>query len=168
MADLPSTFAKVNDVEVTQDAPVTEALEAKFGSNDNYLKDNLDAEITNRAAGDAAITADINTNVKGAGPTQTLTQLKARVENAKNVVRILSDTNHVDGTTNPTTVFLDATDTDTYKLKSIVQTGVSAFLVTTLYDTTYSVASNRIPVLTVGSNGVNVFYRIQIWEISSV
>lgn len=44
MADLPSSFVKVNDVEVQQDAPVTEALFAKMGSNDNYLKDESDAQ----------------------------------------------------------------------------------------------------------------------------
>lgn len=50
MADLPSVFSKVNDIEVSQDTPVTEALFGKIGSDVNYLKDNLDAEITNRIA----------------------------------------------------------------------------------------------------------------------
>jgi len=42
MANLPSSFVYVNDVEVSQDAPVTEALNSKLGSNDNYLKDTTD------------------------------------------------------------------------------------------------------------------------------
>lgn len=67
MADLPSSFNKVNDVEVSQDAPVTENLFSKLGSNTNYLYD------------------DIVNNVKGVGPIQTLTTLKARVDNARGV-----------------------------------------------------------------------------------
>jgi len=43
MADLPSgPPAKVNDVEVAQDAPVTEALLNKMGVDLNYLIDNID------------------------------------------------------------------------------------------------------------------------------
>lgn len=60
MADLASTFTKVNDVEVAPDAPVTESLFTKLGQNDNYLKDNLDAEITTRAAADVALQSDID------------------------------------------------------------------------------------------------------------
>lgn len=43
MADIPSSFTKVNDVEVASDAPVTEALNFKYGGNDNYLKDERDS-----------------------------------------------------------------------------------------------------------------------------
>lgn len=60
MADLASTFTKVNDVEVAPDAPVTESLFTKLGQNDNYLKDNLDAEITNRTNADNLIQADVD------------------------------------------------------------------------------------------------------------
>lgn len=63
MANLPSTFVKVNDVELRQDTIVAESQYAKLGSNDNYLKDNLDAEITNRTNGDAANTTLYN-NIK--------------------------------------------------------------------------------------------------------
>lgn len=60
MADLASTFTKVNDVEVAPDAPVTEALFTKLGQNDNYLKDNLDAEITARTNGDNTLQSEID------------------------------------------------------------------------------------------------------------
>lgn len=65
MANLPSTFTYVNDVEVAQDAPVTESLFVKLGSNDNYLRDAVDT-------------------INGAGPLQSLTTLTSRVNNAKN------------------------------------------------------------------------------------
>lgn len=60
MADLPSTFTKVNDVEVAPDAPVTEALFTKLGQNDNYLYDAINTEITNRTNADAVIQSDLN------------------------------------------------------------------------------------------------------------
>lgn len=60
MADLPSVFAKINDVEVSQDASVTENLLNRLGQNDNYLKDNLDAEITARTNGDSSLQSQIN------------------------------------------------------------------------------------------------------------
>ena len=41
MADLSGSFVKVNDVEVAQDAPVTEALLNKIGVDLNYLKDHI-------------------------------------------------------------------------------------------------------------------------------
>lgn len=59
MANLPSTFSYVTDVEVTQDADVTENLNIKLGSNDNYLKDNLDAEIATRASADSTMATQI-------------------------------------------------------------------------------------------------------------
>jgi hypothetical protein len=43
MADLPSVKLKINDIEVSQDAPVTEALLAKKGSSINALIDDLAA-----------------------------------------------------------------------------------------------------------------------------
>jgi hypothetical protein len=179
MADLPSSFSKVNDVEVAQDGPVSEALFDKLGSNDNYLKDNLDAEITNRAAGDAAITADINTNVKGAGPTQTLTQLKARVENAKNVGVIYTVTRFVDGDlgwgggytgAGPRSVCVTrqtnfiVRDTSELFGGGIVQNGST-------FDTGVAVAANRFAELTwdftTGSGGQYVFTLI-IYQIDPV
>ncbi len=60
MADLASTFTKVNDVEVAPDAPVTESLFTKLGQNDNYLKDNLDAEITARTNADNTLQSEID------------------------------------------------------------------------------------------------------------
>ena len=56
MADLPSSFVKVNDVEVAQDAPVTEALFSKLGSNDNYLKDESDSQDTDIATINSTLT----------------------------------------------------------------------------------------------------------------
>jgi len=44
MADLASVFVKQNDIENATDAPLTEALMTKQGSNDNYLKDELDTQ----------------------------------------------------------------------------------------------------------------------------
>lgn len=61
MANLPSTFAKMNDVEIAPDAPVTEALHKKLGQNDNYLYDALNTEITNRTNADSALQTQINT-----------------------------------------------------------------------------------------------------------
>jgi hypothetical protein len=67
MANLPSSFNYVNDVEVAQDAPVTESLFVKLGSNDNFLRD------------------AINT-INGPGPLQSLTTLTSRVNNADNLI----------------------------------------------------------------------------------
>jgi hypothetical protein len=39
MADLPYSTAKINDIEVSSDAPVTESLERKFGGAINYILD---------------------------------------------------------------------------------------------------------------------------------
>jgi trimeric autotransporter adhesin len=39
MADIASAAQKINDIEVAQDAPITEALMTKFGGNINYLLD---------------------------------------------------------------------------------------------------------------------------------
>lgn len=41
MADLPSVMEKINDLEVTGDAPTTEALWAKVGSTCNWIIDNI-------------------------------------------------------------------------------------------------------------------------------
>ena len=60
MADLVSAFTKVNDVEGRQDSIGSEAQYTRFGSNDNYLKDNLDAEIALRVSGDSTIATSIN------------------------------------------------------------------------------------------------------------
>jgi len=60
MADLPSSFSTVNDVEGAQDSLVAESQYIKLGSNDNYLKDGLDAEITARAAADTVLTTNKN------------------------------------------------------------------------------------------------------------
>lgn len=46
MANLPSVFAYQNDVENASDAPVTEALMVKNGSNDNYLYDQVTTQLT--------------------------------------------------------------------------------------------------------------------------
>lgn len=60
MADLPSSFSKVNTVEMRQDTLNSELQYLKLGSNDNYLKDNLDAESAARAASRSAIQGDID------------------------------------------------------------------------------------------------------------
>lgn len=60
MADLPSSFSTVNDVEGAQDSLVAESQYIKLGSNDNYLKDGLDAEIPLRISGDATLTTNKN------------------------------------------------------------------------------------------------------------
>lgn len=59
MADLPSSFSKLNDVEVRQDSINSESQYAKFGSNDNYLKDTLDSNISTRTSTDSSIQSDI-------------------------------------------------------------------------------------------------------------
>jgi hypothetical protein len=59
MADLPSTFTKVNDVEVGPDKPITEALLTKLGQNDNYLYDNLNTEITTRSTDDINLQSQV-------------------------------------------------------------------------------------------------------------
>ncbi len=61
MADLPSSFSTVNDVEGAQDSLVAESQYIKLGSNDNYLKDGLDAEIATRTSADSALTTEKNT-----------------------------------------------------------------------------------------------------------
>lgn len=61
MADLPSTFNKINDIEVDQDAPVTENILTRLGQNDNYLKDALDSEISSRVASDSSLNSQIST-----------------------------------------------------------------------------------------------------------
>lgn len=43
MADLPNEFQKINDIEVASDAPLTEALHRKYGSNINAL---IDADLS--------------------------------------------------------------------------------------------------------------------------
>lgn len=59
MADLPdNSFVKVNNVETAQQAPVSEALVQKFGTNENTL----DAELTVAQANIATNTANIATN----------------------------------------------------------------------------------------------------------
>lgn len=60
MADLPSVFVKVHDIEVNEDAPVDEVTLNKLGQNDNYLKDALDANITARISGDSANSTNLN------------------------------------------------------------------------------------------------------------
>lgn len=59
MADLPSTFGKLNDVEIGADKPVTESLFVKLGQNDNYLYDNLQTEITTRSTDDTNLQSQI-------------------------------------------------------------------------------------------------------------
>lgn len=69
MANLPSTFDYVNDIEVAQDAPITESLNQKYGSNDNYLKDTTDDHETRVAALEtdvATIQGSVPNIVKGA------------------------------------------------------------------------------------------------------
>lgn len=60
MADLPSSFSKVNDVELRFESLGSEAQFSKLGSNDNYLKDTLDTEITNRTNGDNTLQTNID------------------------------------------------------------------------------------------------------------
>ena len=66
MADLPSSKVKMNDIEVSQDAPTSEALFGKIGSNINALIDEdaaLDARVdaleaaTDGTAGNFSFTA---------------------------------------------------------------------------------------------------------------
>lgn len=59
MADLPSSFSYVTTVEGSTDSIVSEAQYLKLGSNDNYLKDGLDSEVTNRTSGDATLAINI-------------------------------------------------------------------------------------------------------------
>lgn len=169
MADLPSTFSKVNDVEVAQDAPVTEALFAKIGSDVNYLKDNLDAEITNRAAADTAITTDITNNVKGAGPFQTLTQLKSRVDNAKNITLPYDQVTTEAATPLPDRLLnvyvLDAPDGDSYRIR---RQDISTGSLTTVLDSGISVSDSRWAEMSLGTNGVNNFLRLKVFEFSGV
>ena len=61
MADLSdSSFTAVNDVEVAQDAAITEALFTKLGQNLNYLKTNLDAEVASSSSSTATLDARID------------------------------------------------------------------------------------------------------------
>jgi hypothetical protein len=49
MADIPGALVKLNDVEVAQDAPITEALFSKIGANINALIDeeaDLESRVT--------------------------------------------------------------------------------------------------------------------------
>lgn len=73
MADLPSFKDKLNDLEVAQNKPVTEALMTKIGSNINALIDHDDADDVEIAQ----IQAD-------------LTTLTARVDDADNVVTLFN------------------------------------------------------------------------------
>lgn len=70
MADLPSSFSYVNDVENAEGSLVAESKFLKLGSNDNFIKDTIDQEITDRTAADVVlanqvtdITNEINSNV---------------------------------------------------------------------------------------------------------
>ena len=59
MADLPdNSFVKINDVETAQQAPMSEALAQKYGTNENTL----DAESTVDQSNIATNTTDIATN----------------------------------------------------------------------------------------------------------
>lgn len=60
MADLPSSFSTVGDVEGAQDSIVAESQFLKLGSNDNYLKDTLTTAIANRTSGDSTLTTNKN------------------------------------------------------------------------------------------------------------
>ncbi len=71
MADLPSVESKLNDLEVAQNKPVTEALLTKIGSNINAL---IDADVVH----DSDI-ADLESD---------LTTLTTRVNSAKNVTTL--------------------------------------------------------------------------------
>jgi len=70
VADLPSSFSYVNDVENAEGSLVAESKFLKLGANDNFIKDTIDQEIVDRAAADVvlanqvtAIAAEINSNV---------------------------------------------------------------------------------------------------------
>lgn len=165
MADLPSAFVKINDVEVAADAPVTEALFSEIGSDANYLKDNLDAEITNRGNADTAITNDINTNVKGAGPIQTLTDLKERVDLLTQVLRLnYSGTDTaVTGTYTQSQIHLSAQDGDTYQIVAI--TGIAgSYVVTSLLDTHVAVSNFIFAEFSMTASSANIFARLRLYE----
>jgi len=168
MANLPSTFAKVNDIEVAQDAPVTEALMGKMGSNDNYLKDNLDDEIVDRTAADTAITTDITNNVKGPGPIQTLTTLKARMDNAKNVIYLGS----AQAFLNPVNLAFISTwfitrDTGTFRIQRITDAG-SPWGRSNVLDSSVPVSNSRWAEMNVEETGANVAPSIYVWNFQSV
>lgn len=169
MADLPSTFAKVNDVEVSQDAPITEALMGKLGSNDNYLKDNLDDEIADRTAADAAITTDITNNVKGAGPIQTLTTLKARVDNAKNVIYLGSAQAFINPATAGTIAGLALTRDSGGVFKAEYITGApSSWGRTTVLNSSIPASTSRWAELDVEETGANIAVSIYAWNFQAV
>lgn len=161
MADLPSSFSKVNDVEVAQDAPATENLLAKLGSNTNYLYD------------------DALNVIKGPGPLQTLTQLKARVDNASNVANVSSGVQVFLGrmsvftgfnsTVGPTKWHSILPD-PTYRV--VTHTGVGTGNISQSFpsggDTGIVVANNRWFQWGHNSTFANMTLYVNVWEYTSV
>ena len=173
MANLTGSFSYVTDVEVTQDGPLTENLYVKLGTNDNFLKDALDSEIATRASEDSLI--------RGAGPYQSLTTLKGRLDNANKVVQVHDSGNNsmggriqtMSGLQFPTSSTYEyvsvTTDGGTYRVEKHSQPGISSNISrSVLYDTTIPTSSTTFFELSWQSSFANMFYRIRVFEIQGV
>ncbi len=172
MANLPSTFSYVTDVEVTQDGPLTEALYVKLGSNDNYLRDNLHAESATRISEDAAI--------RGAGPFQSRTTMKSRLDAANKVGDLEGSGNTAVGRIQEMSgLKFDVvaqyswihvtTDGGVYKVEKHEQTGNSGNISRSiLWTGGEAVATTKFFDWAWQSTFANMFFNVRIFGTSSV
>lgn len=73
VADIVSAESKMNDVEIASEAPISEALENKFGANVNNLIDEKDTQEARLDALDLLKTVAVNTTGGGGFPLATRT-----------------------------------------------------------------------------------------------
>jgi hypothetical protein len=163
--DLPNVFQTVNDIEVGQDKPITENLFTKLGSNDNYLKANLDIEIGTRNAQVAAIIADINANVKGAGTQQTLATLYARLTQAYVLRQVIVN---LDFVTNAVSIanlgtYVNTTDRGTLCLERLAGVG-PPYTRTLLYNSGQPMTDLDIYERRIETTSANVFFKHRIFK----